>query len=94
MISNLILKNNKIIAKKSEGSWIWDKNDYRYLDMTTNIGALSKKSGVLNVQRCKSIYNFFSLVLVIPNLYDFCIYTLMDEKFLPLSLTILMDIHY
>jgi 4-aminobutyrate aminotransferase-like enzyme len=36
-----LIKNNRIIAKKGEGCWVWDKNDYKYLDMTSGIGALS-----------------------------------------------------
>jgi 4-aminobutyrate aminotransferase len=36
-----LIKNNNIIAKHAKGSWIWDINDIKYLDMTSGIGALS-----------------------------------------------------
>lgn len=36
-----IVKNNSLIIKNGKGCWIWDKNNKKYLDMTSGIGALS-----------------------------------------------------
>ena len=36
-----VYRNSTVIAKKASGSWLFDINDKKYLDMTSGIGALS-----------------------------------------------------